>query len=110
MKNIIFLIIILTNSTKLCSQPGDHGPLINSSACTQPFLHGVNEEKYFAKYAVEAHQYGFEMLEHIKCKLQIPAGINKVWQDIEKRRTINHQNAGDDKRYWSICANRRQSI
>jgi hypothetical protein len=83
MKKTIYLFAILLYTINLFAQPGDDKPLVNESAYTKPFLHLVNDEKYFAKYAIEAHNGFFELMEPIKCKLHIPTGINKVWQDAE---------------------------
>ena len=92
MKKSVYLFIFLINSINLFSQPVDHKLPINSSAYTKPFLDCVTDEKDFAKYAVEAHQYGFNLMDHIKCKLHIPSGINKIWKDIENS---NQHKKGD---------------
>lgn len=84
MYKIISYLVFIIHTINLCAQPGDDKQVFNESAYTQPFLHCVTDEKDFAKYAIEARQYGFKMMDHIKCKLYIPSGINKIWQTIEK--------------------------
>jgi hypothetical protein len=86
MNKILILLVFISQSNNLFSQPGDKNVLINQSAYSKPFLDCVTDEKDFAKYAVEAHQYGFNLMDHIKCKLHIPSGINKIWKDIENSK------------------------
>lgn len=83
MKKIIILLVYITLTINLFGQPGDEPTYINEQAYSQPFLHCVTDEKYFANYAVEAHTSSFKLIEPIKCKLHIPTGINKIWQDVE---------------------------
>ncbi len=83
MNKIIILLVYLTQTINLFAQPGDEPVFINEIAYSKPFLHLVNDEKYFAKYAIEAHNGFFELMEPIKCKLHVPTGINKIWQDAE---------------------------
>jgi hypothetical protein len=86
MNKILILLVFISQTINLFSQPGDKNVLINQSAYSQPFLDCVTDEKDFAKYAIEAHQYGFNLMDHIKCKLHIPSGINKIWKDIENSK------------------------
>jgi hypothetical protein len=83
MNKIIILLVYITQTINLFAQPGDEPVFLNEIAYSKPFLHLVNDEKYFAKYAFEAHNGFFELMEPIKCKLHIPTGINKIWQDAE---------------------------
>jgi len=77
MNKIIILLVYITQSINLFAQPGDEPTYINEKAYSQPFLHCVTDEKYFAKYAVEAHSSSFKLIEPIKCKLHIPTGLIK---------------------------------
>lgn len=81
--NLLFLSFLF--SLKILAQPVDHEIIINEAAYTQAFLHCVNDEKHFAKYAVEAHLSLLDM-ENIYCKLYIPVGINTIWKNIEKSK------------------------
>jgi hypothetical protein len=92
MNKILILLVFISQTINLFSQPGDKSVLLNQSAYSQPFLDCVTDEKDFAKYAVEAHQYGFNLMDHIKCKLHIPSGINTIWKDIENS---NQHTKGD---------------
>ncbi len=89
MKTIIQTALFLFCSIKIIAQPVDSEIVINEAAYTQPFLHCVNNEKYFAKYAVEAQRSLLEMTDTIQCKLHMPVGFNKIWMDIEKSKVYN---------------------
>lgn len=82
MNKIIIFLAYITQTINLFSQPGDEPTYINEKAYSESFLHCVTDEKYFAKYALEAHSSSFSLVEPIKCKLHIPVGLNKIWQDI----------------------------
>ena len=71
MNKILILLVFISQTINLFSQPGEKNVFINQAAYLQPFLDCVTDEKDFAKYAVEAHQYGFNLMDHIKCKLHI---------------------------------------
>jgi len=86
MKKFLLLFLSFWFSLKLLAQPVDHDIKINEAAYTQAFLHCVNDEKHFAKYAVEANQSLLEIKEDILCKLYIPIGINNLWKNIEKSK------------------------
>jgi hypothetical protein len=92
MNKIIILLVYITQTINLFAQPVDEPVFINEIAYSKPFLHLVTDEKYFAKYAIEAHNDFFELMEPIKCKLHIPTGINKIWQDAESN---NQHNKGE---------------
>ncbi len=92
MTKILIVFVFISQAINLFSQPGDKNIFINQSAYSQPFLDCVADENDFANYAVEAHQYGFNLMDHIKCKLHIPSGINKIWKDIENS---NQHKKGD---------------
>jgi hypothetical protein len=92
MNKIIILLVYITQTINLFAQPVDEPVFINEIAYSKPFLHLVTDEKYFAKYAIEAHNDFFELMEPIKCKLHIPTGINKIWQDAE---SSNQHNKGE---------------
>jgi hypothetical protein len=83
MNKIIIFLAYITQTITLSAQPVDGPAYINEEAFTQPFLHCVPDEKYFAQYAVEAHSGLLNLIEPIKCKLHIPTGLNKIWQDAE---------------------------
>jgi hypothetical protein len=84
LKPIVCLLIILINSISTLAQPVDSDIIINESAYTQPFLHCVVDEKYFAKYAIESHSSLVTKSDIIHCKLHVPTGLNQIWQDMEK--------------------------
>lgn len=86
MGKIYCLIFAFLYSFNLLAQPVDHDIQINEAAYTQAFLHCVNNEKYFAKYAVESHQSLLEFKEDIYCKLYIPVGLNTLWKNAEKSK------------------------
>jgi len=86
MNKFLFLILSFLFSLKILAQPVDNEIIINEAAYTQAFLHCVNDEKHFAKYAVEAHQSLLDMNADIQCKLHIPVGINTIWKNIEKSK------------------------
>lgn len=88
MKKVIILFVYITQTLNLFSQPIDKPVFINEAAYTKPFLHLVNDEKYFAKYAIEAQNGSLELMEPIKCKLHVPLGLNKTWQDAEKNNSL----------------------
>ena len=86
MRKLYFLIVTFIYTFNLYAQPVEHDIQINEAAYTQPFLHCVNNEKYFAKYAIESHQSLLEFKEDILCKLHIPVGLNNLWKNVEKSK------------------------
>jgi len=88
MNKIIILLVFISQTINLFAQPGPDkdNALKDRSDYSQPFLHCVTDEKYFAKYAIEAHSGSFQLMEPIKCKLHIPSGINKFWRDAENSK------------------------
>ncbi len=88
MNKIIILLVFISQTINLFAQPGPDkdNALKDRSDYSQPFLHCVTDEKYFAKYAIESHSGSFQLMEPIKCKLHIPAGINKIWRDAENSK------------------------
>ena len=89
-------------TVNLFAQPGpsDNHTFININENSKPFLHCVTDEKYFAKYAIEAHSGFFELMKPIKCKLHIPTGINKIWQDVENSHLHNKGEYDYSKDFW----------
>lgn len=100
MKTIVYFFIVILNSLNLFSQPVDTKLPINASAYTNPYLDCVADEKDFAKYAAEAQQYGFDLMDHIKCKLHVPSGIHKIWQDLEKSNLHKKGEFNYTRDYW----------
>jgi hypothetical protein len=100
MKKIIIFFVFLSLTINLFAQPGDEPSYINEKAYTQAFLHCVTDEKYFAKYAIEAHSGNFDITEPFKCKLHIPTGINKVWRDAENSNLHTKGDYDYSKDFW----------
>lgn len=80
MKTAVFLFALLTTLINVFAQPA-LPPTLDDR---RPFLHCVSDTADFAKYAAEARQGSFELMDEIHCKLHIPAGINTTWQEVEK--------------------------
>lgn len=80
MKTTIHLFTLLTTLINLFAQPA-HPPTLDDR---RPFLDCVSDTADFAKFAAEAYQDSFELMDEIHCKLHIPAGINATWQEVEK--------------------------
>jgi hypothetical protein len=112
MKKCIAIIVFSVHAVYLFSQPQHHGPPINEAAYTTPFLHCVTTEKYFAKYAVEAHSALFALMDTLKCKFHIPKGLTAVWQEAEKTEkrtggTFDYSQANSIRiRFNFFCAGR----
>ncbi len=100
MNKILFLFVYITQLFNLLAQPGDEPVFINEKAYTQAFLHCVTDEKYFAKYAIEAHSGTLELMKPIKCKLHIPTGINKIWRDAENSNVNNKGDYDYSQDFW----------
>jgi len=100
MNKILVLLVFISQTINLFAQPGDKNSVINQSAHSQPFLHCVTDEKYFAKYAIEAQTSSFELMELIKCKLHIPKGINKIWQDAKSNNVHKKGEYDYSKDFW----------
>lgn len=98
-KFIIFLVCI-TQTIKLFAQPVDEPIFINENAYSQPFLHCVPDEKFFANYAIEAHSGSLKLMNTIKCKLHIPTGINKVWRDAENSNVYKKGEYDYSQDFW----------
>jgi len=60
----------------------------------------VSDEKYFAKYAKEAQTSSFELMDPIKCKLHIPKGMNKIWQDAKISNVHKKWEYDYSKDFW----------
>jgi hypothetical protein len=100
MNKILILLALISQTINLFAQPGGKNALINQSAYSQSFLHCVSDEKYFAKYAMEAQTNSFELMELIKCKLHIPRGINKIWQDAKSSNVHKKWEYDYSKDFW----------
>ena len=100
MNKIKILLVFISIAINLSAQPVDEPSFINEKAYTQAFLHCVSDEKYFAKYAIEAHPGSFELMEPIKCKLHIPGGINQVWQEATKSNLYKKGEYDYSKDFW----------
>jgi hypothetical protein len=100
MNKIVILIFYTVLAFNLLAQPVDGPVLFNEKAYSKAFLDYVTNEKYFAKYAIEAHHGSFELTEKIKCKLHIPYGINKVWQDLENSNLHKKGDYDYSKDFW----------
>ena len=81
---ILLTAFYLLLSFKLDAQPGDSDIIINEAAYTQAFLHCTIDEKYFAKYAVEARSPLMEMKDNIFCKLHVPIGLRNTFSEFLK--------------------------
>jgi hypothetical protein len=81
---ILFTAFYLLFSFKLDAQPVDSDIIINEEAYTQAFLHCTIDEKYFAKYAVEARSSLMEMKDNIFCKLHVPLGLRNSLSEFLK--------------------------
>jgi hypothetical protein len=83
---ILFTAFYLLFSLKLSAQPVDSDIVINEAAYTEAFLHCTIDEKYFAKYAVEARSPLMEMKDKIFCKLHVPIGLRNSCSEFLKNR------------------------
>jgi hypothetical protein len=100
MKKIAILLILVAHIVNIAAQPGPEAQEITYPDLNNPFLDLVNDEKYFAKYAQEVHSGSFDLMEPIKCKLHIPSGINKIWQDAENSKLYNKGEYDYTNDFW----------
>jgi len=86
LNSIFIALFFLSFSLKLSAQPVDSDLIINEAAYTEAFLHCTIDEKYFAKYAVEARSPLMEMKDNIFCKLHVPIGLRNSCSEFLKNR------------------------
>jgi hypothetical protein len=84
MQKIAPLSILLWCCLKASAQPVDTEVIFDETQFVKPFLHCVPNKAYFAQYAVEAHSPIMNTKDTIHCKLYIPMGLDRVWEDTEK--------------------------
>lgn len=85
MKFTFILFLAIITQTGLYAQPIEHKPF-NMAPYIEPFVHCAVDTQHFAKYAIEAHYFRFKLNDPIKCRLQIPLGLEQTWKKIENSK------------------------
>ncbi len=83
MKSLRLIPIFLVCSINLLAQPVDQPFSFDPAAFHKPFLQCVKSEKYFAKYAGEAHSDQFIPTDTLLCQMHLPLGFNRLWREME---------------------------